>query len=88
MKNHDLEYEIDIANNLIRFYISNQSPLYFGQIVLDEAALYKSQFIVRGSENIDMQGDWIAIRQLFNGDELGRITWQFEFQKEFEEQLQ
>lgn len=87
IENQRLKYKIDERNNLIRFYISEFASLYFSKIVIEKAALYKSRFLVIDRKGYVQQGDWIAIRQLYKEQEVGRITWQFEPPKEKKEDL-
>lgn len=44
---------------------------------LGAGARYRSRFLVRGSKGMEQGGHSIAIRQLFEGEEVGRVTWQF-----------
>ena len=51
--------------------------LDLGAIRLGAGARYRSRFIVHGSRSLKAGGHGVAVRQLFEKEEVGRVSWQF-----------
>jgi hypothetical protein len=52
------------------------------KIKLGKSARIKARFVVEGSKKQQVQpGNHLAIRQLYDGMEVGRVTWQFHNRK-------
>ena len=49
--------------------------------VFEAAARHRSRFLVRGRSGMDFRGNGIAIRQVYEGQEMGRVTWEFAKEK-------
>lgn len=52
-----------------------------GAIRLGRAARYPARFIVRGAKGMEKGGHGIAIRQLYEKQEVGRVSWVFHVRK-------
>ena len=76
------KFEIDRKKQVIRLLLPSKPRIYLPEMYLGKNAKYKSKFIVKGSRKLMQIGNWIAIRQLFEKEEVGRITWLFHKQKE------
>lgn len=48
---------------------------------LAKAARHRCRFLVRGRRGMDFRGNGVAIRQVFEGLEVGRVTWEFASRK-------
>ncbi|HEV8365516.1 MAG TPA: S8 family peptidase [Gemmatimonadaceae bacterium] len=67
-----------------RFALLELPPLprfHLGAIRLGPRAKYPARFLVHGVPGMEKGGHGIAIRQLFEKDEVGRVTWQFHLRK-------
>jgi hypothetical protein len=74
---NSFEYSIDYTNNTMKLLIPNESSIMLPNILLHKEAKLKAQFIIEEIKEFMQLDDCIAIRQLYNDEEVGRITWQF-----------
>lgn len=72
------KYDIDRRNRTARLLLPAVPHLYLPEIRFGKAARIKAQFRVEGIKKYVQRGNWIAIRQLFEKEEVGRVTWQFQ----------
>lgn len=71
------KYDIDRKNRTVRLLLPAAPRLYLPEMRFGRAARIKARFIVQGTRKHVQRGNWIAIRQLFEQEEVGRVTWQF-----------
>ena len=71
------EYDIDRENRTVRLMLPAAPRLYLPEMRLEKGARIKARFIVEGVKEYIQHGNWIAIRQFHEQEEVGRVTWQF-----------
>lgn len=76
------EYEINRKNQTVRLLLPSIPRLYIPEVSLSKRVRHGSRLVVEGIRKIVQQGNWVAIRQLFEHEEVGRITWQFHDRKD------
>jgi hypothetical protein len=76
------KYDIDRQNRTVRLLLPAAPRLYLPEMRFGKAARIKARFIVEGIKKNVQRGNWIAIRQLFEQEEVGRVTWQFNNRKD------
>jgi len=76
------KYDIDRKNRTVRLLLPAAPRLYLPEMRFGKAARIKARFIVEGIKKNVQRGNWIAIRQLFEQEEVGRVTWQFHNRKD------
>lgn len=76
------KYDIDRKNRTVRLLLPGAPRLYLPEMRFGKAARIKTRFIVEGIKKNVQRGNWIAIRQLFEQVEVGRVTWQFHNRKD------
>ena len=69
--------EIDRKRDVARLRLPTHPCLPFCDLRLAAGARHPARFIIRGGQGLERGGNGIAIRQLFEGEEVGRVTWQF-----------
>lgn len=81
-KGHRWKYEIDRMNRTARLLLPAVPRLYLPEMWFGKAARIKAKFTVEGIKKYVHRGNWIAIRQIFEQEEVGRVTWQFHNRKD------
>lgn len=76
------KYDFNRKNRTIRLLLPAAPRLYMPEMRFGKAARIKAQFIVEGIKKKVQRGNWIAMRQLFEQEEVGRVTWQFHNRKD------
>jgi hypothetical protein len=76
------EMKIDRDRHMATIHIPPIARMEFGPVRLGKAARYPARFIVHGAKGMERGGHAIAVRQLFDKAEVGRVTWQFHVRKE------
>ena len=76
------KYEIDEKNQTIQLLLPAVPRLYLPPMFMDIAARYKAQFVVEGFPKIVGSGNRISVRQFYEQQEVGRITWYFHNRKD------
>jgi len=71
------KYDIHRKNRTVRLLLPTAPRLYLPEMRFGKAARMKARFTVDGIKRGVHRGNWIAIRQLFKQEEVGRVTWQF-----------
>lgn len=74
--------KIDRKEQFTRLRLPAQPRIPLCGVRLAACGRYRSRFYVRGAKGMERGGHSIAIRQLFEGEEVGRVTWQFHRRKE------
>jgi serine protease len=73
--------EIDRTRRFALLQIPPLPRLHLGLIRLGVGAKYPARFLVHGEKGMERGGHGIAIRQLFEKEEVGRVSWQFHVRK-------
>jgi len=76
------KYDINRKNRTVRMLLPATPRLYMPEMRFGKAARMKARFLVEGIKKTVQRGNWIAIRQLFEQEEVGRVTWQFHNRKD------
>ena len=76
------KYDINRKNRTVRLLLPAAPRLYLPEMRFGKAARIKARFLVEGIKKNVQRGNWIAIRQLFEQEEVGRVTWQFHNRKD------
>lgn len=74
--------KIDQERGVAHVQLPAQPRLPFCGVRLPAKARFQSAFFVRGAKGMEVGGHNLAIRQLFENEEVGRVTWQFDRRKE------
>ncbi len=69
--------KIDRKRQVVRLRLPSQPRIPLCGVRLAAGARYASRFLVQGAKGMEQGGHSIAIRQIFEGEEVGRVTWQF-----------
>lgn len=77
--------EIDRKQQTARVSLPSQPVLDLYRIKLPVSARFKCRFIVKGAKGMEKGGHSIAIRQLYDCEEVGRVTWQFHVRRKEEQ---
>lgn len=77
--------DLDRKQQVARIPLPTQAVLDLYRIKLPMGARFKCRFIVQGAKGMEKGGHSIAIRQLYEGEEVGRVTWQFHVRRQEEE---
>jgi serine protease len=72
----NVEIKVDTAKRLALLRLPAVPRLPFSKVMLGENAKFRCRFLVRGTKRV-ANGGSVAIRQVFEGLEVGRVTWQF-----------
>jgi hypothetical protein len=70
-------YDVNRKTRTIRMLLPAAPRLYLPEMRFRKAARMRARFVVEGIKKNVRRGNRIAIRQLFEQEEVGRITWQF-----------
>jgi hypothetical protein len=82
MNGKNLEHKIDRKKGIIKLRMPTLPSVKVPKIKLGKSARIKARFVVEGSKKQQVQpGNHLAIRQLYDGMEVGRVTWQFHNRK-------
>jgi hypothetical protein len=73
--------EIDRERRFALVHLPALSRIDLGTIRLGRMARYPVRFIVRGAKGMEKGGHGIAIRQLYEKQEVGRVSWVFHVRK-------
>lgn len=73
--NRFAKVEVDKKRKRARLLLPRLRSLHLCGIRLSRAARLKSRFLIRGGKGLERGWHSIAIRQLSEGEEVGRITW-------------
>ncbi len=76
------ETKMDRNRQVARILLPFQPRLPLCGVRLPAGARYRSRFLVKGVKGMGQGGHGLVISQLFENDEVGRITWQFHLRKE------
>ena len=77
--------EVDRKQQFAVFDLPPLPRIDLGAIRLGAGARYPSRLIVHGAKGMERGGHGLAIRQVFEKAEVGRVTWQFHVRKEEEQ---
>ena len=69
--------QIDRERRLALIDLPPLPRIDLGAVRLGAGARYRSRFVVHGSRGLRGGGHGIAVRQLFEKQEVGRVSWQF-----------
>jgi hypothetical protein len=73
----DLKVEFDRKAKVARILLPTASALTVQRVLLPGGAKLPCRFIVRGAAKRAKPGNSLSIAQVFEGTEVGRVTWQF-----------
>jgi hypothetical protein len=76
------KYDIDHNNKTVRLLLPATPRLYIPEVLLGKRARHRARLVVKGIKNVVQRGNWVAIRQFYEQEEVGRITWQFHNRKD------
>jgi subtilisin family serine protease len=77
--------EVDRKQRFAVFDLPPLPRIDLGAIRLGAGARYPSRLIVHGAKGMERGGHGLAIRQVFEKAEVGRVSWQFHVRKEEEQ---
>jgi len=78
----NLEYKFDRKKGMVKLRLPTAPSMKVPKIKLGKGARIKAQLVIEGNKKQRVQpGNRIAIRQLYDGMEVGRVTWQFHNRK-------
>jgi hypothetical protein len=77
--------EVDRKARCAVFDLPPLPRIDLGAIRLGAGVRYQSRLIVHGAKGMERGGHGVAIRQLFEKDEVGRVGWLFHVRKEHEQ---
>ena len=77
--------EVDRKQQFAVFDLPPLPRIDLGAIRLGAGARYPSRLIVHGAKGMERGGHGLAIRQVFEKAEVGRVSWQFHVRKEEEQ---
>ncbi len=69
--------EVDRKRGVARAVLPALPRLGVCGLKLPAAARHRCRFLVRGGKRVDFRGTGVAIRQVFEGLEVGRVTWEY-----------
>ncbi|HEY5602311.1 MAG TPA: S8 family peptidase [Gammaproteobacteria bacterium] len=82
MNGKNLEHKIDRKKGIIKLRLPTMPSIKVPGVKLSKSARIKAKFVIEGNKKQQVQpGNRIAIRQLHDGMEVGRVTWQFHNRK-------
>lgn len=85
-RNSSLEAELDRKRQVANLSLPQLRRVSLGHVKLSKGAQHPCRLILTGMKGKHTQGHSVAIRQLFEQQEVGRVTWLFQQQrKEYEE---
>ncbi len=67
----------EMKDRMLRFHLPPLPRVPFFGVPLAAGAEHACHFTVHGAKGMEPGGHSVAIRQLFRGQEVGRVTWQF-----------
>ncbi len=73
-----LEYEVDRKKGLARILLPARRSLGLCGVRLPAGARLPATFVVKAPKKVKLEGHSLAIRQLYEGEEVGRVTWAFQ----------
>ena len=65
----------DVGENTASLLLPNIRSIQLSDIPLTRSAREKSRFLIKGSRRIKNGWHYLAISQIHEGDEVGRVTW-------------
>lgn len=78
MRNRDLKYTLDREKDVLRLLLPSIPSVRNPRIKLGKGARIKARMVIEGNKAQPIQpGNRLAVRQLYEGLEVGRVTWQF-----------
>jgi len=75
------EVKVDKDKQVAQLRLPSQGRIPLCWVKLAAGAKYRSRFLVGGAKGMERGGHGIAIRQMFEGEEVGRVTWVFQRRK-------
>jgi serine protease len=69
--------DIDRVRQAARIHLPAVPRLALCSVRLACGARHRCRFLVQGTEGMKQGGHGVAIRQLYRGQEVGRVSWQF-----------
>ncbi len=78
------KYEVDRKKQVIRLHLPTVPRLFVPGVYLGKSARHKCRFVIEGVKKAVQKGNRVAIRQLFEQQEVGRVTWVFHDHKDEE----
>jgi serine protease len=78
----NLEYKFDRKKGLVKLRLPARPSMKVPRIKLGKSARIKARLLIEGNKKQQVQpGHRVAIRQLYDDMEVGRVTWQFHNRK-------
>jgi hypothetical protein len=82
VQNRNLEYMVDRKKDMLRLCLPSIPRVKNPRIKLSKGARIHARMVIEGNKEIPVHpGNHLAIRQLNEGLEVGRVTWQFHNRK-------
>ena len=82
IKDHIWETAIDQKRKVARMRLPSQSKTIIRGISLAAKTAYPAVFIIEGVNELSKRTHSLAIRQLYNGFDVGSLSWDFSFQQQ------
>ena len=76
--------KVDEKRKLARMRLPSERTISFCGVRLAGKGRYPSRFLVRGAKGMERGGHQFGIRQIYDDQEVGRVTWQFHRRREEE----
>ena len=76
-----LEYTFNRKKHSVKLCLPTRPNMKIPAIYLGKGARIKAKLVIHGMKKHVQPGNKIAIRQLYKGEEVGRVTWQFHNRK-------
>jgi hypothetical protein len=80
-----LSHKTDRRKQVARVRLPARPRIPLCGVRLAAGGRYPARLFVHGAKGMERGGHSIAIRQLFEGEEVGRVTWQFHRRREYRE---
>lgn len=81
-RNNKIQAEIDQKNGRVFISLPRQRSFTLKSVLLNNKLIYKCRFLVNPAKSLARGTHHIAIRQLFEKEEVGRVTWAIKVKKE------
>lgn len=77
LEGRQLKYEMDRKSKVVRILLPRVPKFFIPEVKLNQRGRYRSRFIIKGVKKHIDEGNRVAIRQIFEGEEVGRVSWVF-----------
>ncbi|AUD79324.1 hypothetical protein CW740_08725 [Kangiella profundi] len=77
LEGRQLKYEIDREKKVVRMLLPSIPRLLIPEVRLNQRGRYRCHFIIKGVKKNVEEGNKLAIRQIYDEQEMGRVSWVF-----------